>query len=79
MDPNLRPTEARQGSKGRPVLIILLVALALIVIGYLLIGGIGTATSPDGDALETESTVSAPGAETGTDDVVVSPEPAPEQ
>lgn len=48
----INPTDARQGGKGRPVLVILVVGLALIVIGYFVVGIIGYSTQPDGEALE---------------------------
>tara|TARA_R100000365_G_C2666562_1_gene17427 strand:+ start:201 stop:434 length:234 start_codon:yes stop_codon:yes gene_type:complete len=48
----INSTDARQGGKGRPVLVILVVGLALIVIGYFVVGLIGYSTLPDGEALE---------------------------
>jgi len=64
-------TEARQGSRGRPVLLILIAGLFLIVVGYFIVGAIGYSTQPDGDALEPDSTRTT---SEQTDSVVVSPQ-----
>ncbi|MCB8838171.1 hypothetical protein [Aurantimonas sp. VKM B-3413] len=48
-------TNARQGSRGTPVLIVLIVALVLIVLGYLLTGWIGYSTQPDQSISTTET------------------------
>ena len=57
-------TEARQGSRGRPVLLIL-------IAGYFIVGAIGYSTQPDGDTLEPDSTRTT---SEQTDSVVVSPQ-----
>tara|TARA_R100001086_G_scaffold96123_1_gene47790 strand:- start:290 stop:523 length:234 start_codon:yes stop_codon:yes gene_type:complete len=64
-------TEARQGSRGRPVLLILMAGLFLIVVGYFIVGAIGYSTQPDGDTLEPDSTRTT---SEQTDSVVVSPQ-----
>lgn len=64
-------TEARQGSRGRPVLLILIAGLFLIVVGYFIVGAIGYSTQPDGDTLEPDS---ARTTSEQTDSVVVSPQ-----
>ena len=64
-------TDARQGSRGRPVLLILIAGLFLIVVGYLIVGAIGYSTQPDGDTLEPDSTRTT---SEQTDSVVVSPQ-----
>ncbi|MCD1643469.1 MAG: hypothetical protein ABJF67_03685 [Aurantimonas coralicida] len=64
-------TEARQGSRGRPVLLILIAGLFLIVVGYFIVGAIGYSTQPDGDTLEPDSTRTT---SEQTDSVVVSPQ-----
>ena len=50
MADKLKETQARQGSKGTPVLIVLACALALVVIGYFATGLIGYSNSP-GDGM----------------------------
>ena len=64
-------TEARQGSRGRPVLLILIAGLFLIVVGYFIVGAIGYSTQPDGDTLEPDSTRTT---SEQTDSVIVSPQ-----
>ena len=64
-------TEARQGSRGRPVLLILIAGLFLIVVGYFIVGAIGYSTQPDGDTLEPDSSRTT---SEQTDSVVVSPQ-----
>jgi flagellar basal body-associated protein FliL len=64
-------TEARQGSRGRPVLLILIAGLFLIVVGYFIVGAIGYSTQPDGDTLEPDSTRTT---SEQSDSVVVSPQ-----
>ena len=64
-------TEARQGSRGRPVLLILIAGLFLIVVGYFIVGAIGYSTQPDGDTLEPDSTRTT---SEQTNSVVVSPQ-----
>ena len=64
-------TEARQGSRGRPVLLILIAGLFLIVVGYFIVGAIGYSTQPAGDTLEPDSTRTT---SEQTDSVVVSPQ-----
>lgn len=72
MAKKLNETEAKQGRSGRPILIVLIAGVALIVIGYVLVAGIGIATAPDGSLEQTE-TLSAPDS-TSTEGDVVTPE-----
>ena len=64
-------TDARQGSRGRPVLMVLIADLVLIVVGYFIVGAIGYSTQPDGAMLEPDSTRTT---SEQADSVVVSPQ-----
>ncbi|MEX6505579.1 hypothetical protein [Jiella sp. M17.18] len=80
MPKEMNSTSARQGSKGRPILIVLVAALALVIIGYLLTGWIGGATEP-GDTVKQSQTVpngTSDTSATGTNTGEVTPStPAP--
>ncbi|MEN3792589.1 hypothetical protein [Fulvimarina sp. MAC3] len=73
MAKNLKETDAKQGRSGRSVLIVLIVGVALIVFGYVLVAGIGIATSPDGSLEQTE-TLDAPENATNAASDIVTPE-----
>ncbi|MER0237609.1 hypothetical protein [Fulvimarina sp. MAC8] len=72
MAEKLKESDAKQGRSGRPILIVLIAGVALIVVGYLIVGAVGVSSSPDGSLEQTESIESsdAPAA----DGEVVSPE-----
>ena len=71
-------TEARQGSKGTPVLIVLACALALVVIGYFATGLIGYSNHP-GDGMSDNGMQAAPrspAAAAPNDQTLVTPDQA---
>ncbi|EAU43008.1 hypothetical protein FP2506_09201 [Fulvimarina pelagi HTCC2506] len=76
----LNETDAKQGRTGRPILIVLIAGVALIVLGYMIVGSIGVATSPDG-SLEQTDTIEAPASDTGASgsEVVTPEESDPQQ
>ncbi|MCK5931433.1 hypothetical protein SAMN06297251_102278 [Fulvimarina manganoxydans] len=73
MAEKLNETEARQGSRGRPVLLVLIAGVALIVIGYFVVGLIGYSTSPDGTLMEPQTLEAPSGEQTETQGDVVTP------
>lgn len=56
MSEKMTPTEARQGRRGRPILIIMLVSIALALVVWFFIGIYGEAISPeDGNPAASEN------------------------
>lgn len=74
MADRLNSTKARQGSKGTPVLIILIVALILIIGGYFVIGAVGYSTQPESSVGDTSAvSPAAPAESSSSEGAEVSP------
>ena len=76
MAEKLNETDARQGSRGRPVLLVLIAGIALIVIGYFVVGLIGYSTSPDGTLMAPQTLEAPTNSESAPQGDVVTPEEA---
>ncbi|RFC64379.1 hypothetical protein DYI37_08665 [Fulvimarina endophytica] len=75
----MKPDEARQGRAGKPILIVLIVGIVLVVLGYVIIGGIGVATEPDGSLEQTETLDAPDPATTAVEGNTVTPSEAEPQ